>query len=139
MTTSDNSQQSDTGGGGDQSDPNDHLPQCQEHTDRGNCMHDQDRGNSGSSNGHQGGNTNNGGSNTGNSGSNTNGGSGQGNNGSNGNHGGKLAKGILLPPYAEVDISWAESSVGDFSSGEKITVLIYLQSGNRLTYSALVS
>jgi flagellin-like protein len=135
-------QTSDDGGaaGGDEGASSEHLPQCQEHTDLGNCMHDQDKGNSGSSSGHQAGNTDGAGSNTGNSGSSTNGGSGQGNNGSHGNPVGKYsAEGIFLPPYAEIDISWAESSVGDFSSGEKITVLIYLQSGHRLTYSALVS
>jgi hypothetical protein len=134
--------ENDDGGatGGDEGGANEHSPQCQEHTDVGNCMHDQDKGNSGSSSGHQAGNTNSGGSNTGNSGSSNNGGSGQGNDGSHGNPGGKYsAKGILLPPYAEIDVSWAETSVGDFSPGEKITVLIYLQSGNRLTYSALVS
>jgi hypothetical protein len=113
-------------------------PKCTEHSDEGNCLHDQDKGKSGSSSGHQ--NTPSGGTNNnGNSGSNTNNSGGQGN-GPNGNNGhGKGYIGILLPPYAETEVEWEETSVGEFGTGEMITVQIYLESGNRLTYSTLVS
>jgi len=117
---------------------NDPAPNCTEHSDAANCMHDQDKGNSGSSSGHQ--NNPSGGSNSnGNSGGSTNTGSGQ-SNGPGGNNGlNQVPVGIFLPPNSETTIDWSETSVGEFGSGEMVTVQVYFESGNRLTFSTLVS
>lgn len=104
-------------------------PRCKEHSAEGNCMHDQDQGKSGSSSRNQ--NEPNGGN------SNNSGGQSDGANGNGGNNNGHRGK--LLPPYAETDLSWTEASVGNFSTGDIITVQVYLESGNRLTISTIVS
>jgi len=116
------------GNNGNNNGNNEHDPQCQEHSENGNCLHDQDHGHSGDSNGHQ--------NNNGNNGNNGN------NNGNNNNDGGNGYIDTLdlnLPPFSKTEISWDETSLGEFSRGDVITVEVFLDSGNRLTYSGQVS
>jgi flagellin-like protein len=99
-------------------------PSCTEHSEYANCLHDQGHGHSVDSNGHQ---------NNGNSGGTGNGGQGS------GPLEGYNSQGVPLPANSESEVSWYDSSVGEFYPGQTITVHITLGSGNDLTYTTVVS
>ena len=109
-----------------------HSPECSDHSENGNCNHDQDRGQSGNVHGNN--QHNQGGNNTGGSaaGNNTGGQSTDSNNYDE-------ISGMLIPPNSESEIFWDNgTSVGEFYSGQMITVKITLSSGNSLTYTTVI-
>jgi flagellin-like protein len=111
---------------------NDPTPECAEHSEMGNCLHDKDKGKSGESNGHQNENNN----------------SNDGNGNSNGNNGGGSESDTVehadlldavIPANSDKEITWTDDSLGEFSPGQQIVVTITFSSGNELTYYTIVS
>lgn len=118
---------------------NDPVPQCSEHSDTGNCLHDKGKGKSGDSHGQEHDNNNN---------DNSGGGDNDGSNGDaldnwdpsseDANTDQTYLVDTVIPANGSRELFWDES-LGHFNQGQQITVSITFASGNELTYYAIIS